>query len=238
MPIEHNPDYIHHTNPSMASAIREVVFGMEDGLVSTLGSITGIAAATQDPFTTVLAGFVIIGVESISMGVGSYISNKSQRQVDERKLFEEKTELKKFPKEEKQELYEIYLQDGWPKQLAKEMAEAASRDQKLFLNEMAYHELGVVPENMAHPFRNGLAMFVSYVVGGLVPILPYLILPIWTAVPVSIGLTLIGLFILGVVTTKFTKRNWVKAGLEMLLLAGLAAGVGYVIGQVVAGLQI
>ena len=66
-----NPNYIHHQdNGKNESTLRELVFGMEDGMVSTLGSITGIAVTTQDPFITLLAGLVIVGVESISMGVG------------------------------------------------------------------------------------------------------------------------------------------------------------------------
>ena len=111
--------------------MRQLVFGMEDGMVSTLGSITGIAAATQNPFTTVLAGVVIVAVESISMAVGSYLSSKSVRAIDERKLDEEREELKSFPKEEEQELVGMYVHDGWPKPLAQTMASVAAKNKKL-----------------------------------------------------------------------------------------------------------
>ncbi len=233
MPIEHNPDFVHHQHPGKAVLIREMVFGAEDGMVSTLGAITGIATATQDLFTTVLSGFVVIAVESISMGVGSYISTKSEREIDERKLYEEKKELHEFPEDEREELEKMYIDDGWPKQLARDMADAASQDHDLFLKEMAYRELLIIPDNLEHPVRNGFVMWISYIVGGIIPLVPYLILPLASAIVVSIGVTLVGLFALGSYTTRYTKRSWWKAGLEMLALASAAAVVGYAVGQAV-----
>jgi len=134
---------------------------MEDGMVSTLGTITGIAAATSSHFTVILSGFVIISVESISMAVGSYLSSKSVKSIDERKLSEEKEELNDFPMEEKKELVGMYVVDGWPKELAEKMAEVASKDEKLFLQEMAYRELGIIPEKMKNPLKNAISPFIN-----------------------------------------------------------------------------
>jgi predicted membrane protein (TIGR00267 family) len=233
MSIEYNPEYIHHQEKKSTSTFREMVFGMEDGMVSTLGAITGIAAATQNHSMIILAGMVIISVESISMAVGSYLSSKSARNIEERKIREEKTELQKFPEDEKKELIDMYVIDGWPQELAKTMAETASKNKKLFLQEMAYRELGIVPEKLENPLKNGLVMWLSYILGGGIPIFAYFFLPVMTAIFASIGLTLFSLFILGVYTTKYSKRSWWRAGLEMFVLAGLAALVGYFVGQLV-----
>lgn len=227
--------FIHHQEDGANTAtIRETIFGSEDGMVSTLGSVTGIAAATADPYTVLLAGCVIISVESISMAVGSYLSSKSERAIDERKLLEEKIELQDYPEEEKEELIGMYIADGWSRALAKDMAEEASKNKALFLQEMAYRELKVFPEDMENPTKNAVAMGISYIIGGSIPVLPYIFLPpsiqtIW----LSVGLTLFFLFLLGAVVTKYTKRNWVKSGLEMLVLAGVAAAIGYVVGQLI-----
>lgn len=231
--MEKRADYIHHQNPKIGAAMRELVFGMEDGMVSTLGSITGIAAATQDHFTVILAGLVIVSVESISMAVGSYLSTKSERSIDERKIEEERRELKQYPLEEKKELIEMYVHDGWTRTLAKEMAEQASKNKKLFLQEMAYRELKIIPDKMENPLRNGIIMGFSYVVGGLIPLLLYFFAPLDMAIVWSISVTLIGLFGLGVLTTRYSKRAWWRAGLEMLGLASAAALVGYGVGQLV-----
>ena len=107
--IHHNykDHYIHHQKSPFAEVLSEIVFGMEDGMVSTLGSITGIAVGSGGHFIVLLAGSVIIAVESVSMGIGSYLSNRSQEEVDERKLFEEKTEIREFPQEAKKELLDM-----------------------------------------------------------------------------------------------------------------------------------
>tara|TARA_Y100001970_G_scaffold279441_1_gene386808 strand:- start:2523 stop:3248 length:726 start_codon:yes stop_codon:yes gene_type:complete len=230
--INKNPAYIHHKEFGFMSTIKETVFGIEDGMVSTLGALTGIAAATKDPGMVLLAGFVVIAVESISMGVGSYVSSKSEKEVVERMLAEEKEEIEIFPKEEQEELYDMYIAGGWPKALAKKMAETAAKNNALFLQEMAYRELGIVPENGVHPLKNGLVMGVSYIVGGTVPLLPYLFLDVHLAITCSVLIALMGLFILGASITVYTKRPWFKAGLEMLILAGLATLVGYGVGQI------
>ena len=98
MVIPHNPNYIHHTQGKISSALlREIVFGLEDGMVSTLGAVTGIATATGSQFSTLLSGLVVVSVESISMAVGSYLSNKSEKDTDNRKLFEEKDSIVSLP---------------------------------------------------------------------------------------------------------------------------------------------
>ncbi len=225
--------FIHHRDPSTSAVVREIIFGLEDGMVSTLGAVTGIAAATSNQAIVILSGLVIISVESVSMAVGSYLSSKSQLDIDKRKLFEEKSEIHHFPDDEKQELAEMYVADGWTKKTANVMAEEASQNHKLFLQEMAYRELRIIPENLAHPLRNGLLMGGSYIVGGTVPLLTYLFLPLFLAIQVSVVSTFLALFVLGVLTTRFTRRKWWKAGLEMFGLACLAAAVGYLVGQVV-----
>ena len=234
MEKRYNLDYIHHKSSKLVSAIREVVFGMEDGMVSTLGAITGIAVGSYDKFTVILAGSVIIAVESISMGMGAYISSLSARDIKKRKLYEEKMEIKDFPLEETEELREIYINDGWPKDLATKMAQVASKDRELMLKEMAYHELEVSPSDKSNPWHNGLFMFFAYIVGGIIPLFAYFAFPLNVAIYISIIITLAGLFILGAGTTKYTKGNWLKMGSRVLLLGGVALLAGYAIGKLAA----
>lgn len=223
----YNPKFLHHQKSISAALLREVVFGMEDGMVSTLGAITGIAFGTGDQFTILLAGFVVVSVESISMGVGSYLSNKSENAMQKRILDEERQEIKLFLKEETEELVDMYIKDGWTKKTAETMANEAAKNPDLMLKEMAYRELGVSPIQEENPIKNALYMGVSYIVGGIVPLLSYLFLEIDTAIITSISTTLFALFILGAATTKYTKRNWLKAGAEMLILASIASAIGF-----------
>ena len=228
--------YNHGQNVHFGTILREVVFGMEDGMVSTLGAITGIAIGSQDHFIVLLAGMVIIAVESISMGIGSYLSNQSVKEVSARKLVEEKIELAEFPKEEKEELFQMFMRDGWPENLSRQMAEEASRNKELILKEMAYRELKIPVESSISPFKLGVSMFFSYIVGGAIPLIAYFVLPIALAIKVSILITLVGLFGLGAITTRYTKSSWLRSGLRVLLLGGIALLVGFWIGKLVVGL--
>lgn len=222
---------VHNLDIGIISAIREVIFGLEDGMISTLGVLIGVAVGTNNHFVIVLSGFVVIMVESISMGVGSYLSNKAVREVGGNKLREEHREISESPEEEKKELVGMYVKDGWPENLAREMAQTASEKKSLFLKEMAYRELFVHPERAEKLARGGVFMFLSYIIGGSIPLSAYVFLPSSTAMPVSVIVTFIGLFILGATATRFTKRRWWKAGLEMFFIAGVAALVGYFIGS-------
>ncbi|MFA6520427.1 MAG: VIT1/CCC1 transporter family protein [Candidatus Paceibacterota bacterium] len=225
-----NKNYIHHQKSSIANVLKEVVFGIEDGMVSTLGSITGIAIGSNNHSIVILAGIVIISVESISMGIGSYLSNISHEEMNKRKIEEEKEELRDFPEEEKEELYQMYLVNGWPKDLAREMSEAASKNETLILQEMTMHELNIPGDQESISIKGGVFMFFSYILGGVIPLLPYFILSTKDAIATSIVITLIGLFALGMGTAKFTKQPLLKASFRVLILGGIALAVGLVAG--------
>ena len=211
--------------------MREITFGMEDGMVSTLGAVVGIAIGSASQTTVVLAGAIIIAVESISMGIGSYIANSSQENITKAKIKEEKSQLKTQPQREKRELLNFFVADGWPKTLAQKMTKAAVRNKNLMFKEMGYRELRLPNQTKNLPVKNAFGMFLSYIFGGSIPLVAYFFLPINLAIPISIVVTLIGLFALGIYTSLFTKDNWFKAGLRILLLGGVALLVGLGIGN-------
>lgn len=226
--------YNHQDNTSIGSTIREVVFGMMDGMVSTLGAITGIAIGSQDQYTVILSGTIIIAVESISMSIGSYISNRSEYEVNQRRIEEEKEEIKNFPNQEKEELLQMFIRDGWPADFAKTMSDTASKDPNLMLKEMTQRELLITDSSPNDAIRNSLFMFFSYIIGGLFPLAAYLIIPIQNAMPISVIITLIGLFGLGAITTKYSKISWLKAGARVLLLGIIALVIGFLLGEIIS----
>lgn len=228
-PIPHRKDYIHHYQSSFADVLKEIVFGMEDGMVSTLGSITGIAIGSGNISIVLLAGVVIISVEAISMGIGSYVSNVSEEEMHARMIAEEKQELKDFAQAEEEELKEIYIENGWPAELSAQMAQTAAKNGDLFLHEMIVHELKV-PNTESVSAKGAMFMFFAYILGGLVPLSSYFFAPLGTAIPLSIGITLVGLFLLGMATTKFTKAPKAKSGIRMLLMGGAALVIGLLAG--------
>lgn len=222
----------HGTSDTVRARLRDAVFGTQDGLISTMGALTGIAAGTQNREAVVIAGFVIVAVESLSMAAGSYLSSKSQREYLERLLREEEEEIARDPEGERQEIWDMYRARGFADAEIDIIAKRLLSDPKLLLEDMAHKELGISPETLEEPFGNALVMGIAYVIGGFVPVAPYLLLPIAAAMPVSIAGTLLALFLFGGLKGRIVKQVWWRSGLEMLGIAGVAALVGFVIGQI------
>ena len=165
------------------------------------------------------------------MAAGSYLSSKSQREYLERLLKEEEEEIARDPEGERQELWEMYRSRGYADAEIEIIAKRLMSNPKLLLEDMAHKELGISPEALEEPLGNAFVMGTSYVAGGLIPVLPYLTLPISTAMPISIGGTLLALFLFGGLKGRIVKQSWWRSGLEMLAVAGVAALAGFFIGR-------
>lgn len=213
--------------------LREAVFGTQDGLISTLGALTGIAAGTRSGEAVIVAGFVIIVVESLSMAAGSYLSSKSQQEYLARLLKEEEEEIARNPEGERKELWDMYRARGYTDAEIEILARRLLSNPKLLLEDMAHKELGIFPEAQEVPLSNAAVMGTAYVAGGLVPVLPYLLLPVHTAMPISIAGTLTALFCFGGLKGRMVKQSWWRSGVEMLSVAGAAALAGFLIGHAV-----
>lgn len=215
---------------SMRSKMRDMVFGTQDGLISTLGVLTGIAVGTESQQAVVVAGCVIVAVESLSMAAGSYLSTQSNREYLERLLKEEERSIATNPEGEHQELLQMYRQRGFTDEEIKIIARRLFADKRWLLEDMAHKELGICPSQFENPASNALVMGLSYVAGGMVPVLPYLIFPIPKGMIVSIAGTVAALFAFGGIKGRLVHKSWVASGLEMLAVAGFACLIGLAIG--------
>lgn len=220
-----------HVN--LLDAIRELVFGLEDGLVSTMGAIAGIAAGTENGGVVVLSGLVIIAVEALSMTAGSYLSNKSHREMLEKKIADERERIELRPEEETEELRAMYLQRGFSEEEVGILVRRITGNKKLWLEEMVAKELHIGTSDLVEPNSRAVIMGISYVIGGAVPLVPYLVLPVEIALPVSIIATIAALYAVGYVKGRATGLSSMKSGGEMMLIASAAAFVAYLIGKAV-----
>jgi len=216
--------------------IRQVVFGVEDGLISTLGVLTGIAGGSNNRAIIILSGIVIVLVEALSMGAGTYLSSKSERQAQEKILREELDEIRKNPQAEKKELISFYKKRGYHDDEIKKMVRHVMKDEKLLLEEMAHKELGIVMGQYEKPLKNSVYMFFSYIIGGIVPVLPYFFLPVGYGIIFSIILACLSLFILGYYKGQLTETNKSKSGLEMLVIGAAVSAVAYLIGLLIGNI--
>ncbi|MFH1047364.1 MAG: VIT1/CCC1 transporter family protein [Patescibacteria group bacterium] len=215
------------------SSIRELVFGLEDGIVSTGGAVIGIAAGTGNDSVVVLSGFVIVIVEALSMAAGTYLSSKSKRQLLERRLRDEREEIETLPEEEIAELQEMYRERGFTTAEIEMLVHRVTQNKDLWLEEMACKELGIGLAQLSDNKNRAGVMWLAYSVGGLLPIAPFLLLPIQSAMVVTFVVSLTGLFAVGYWKGRVTKMNALRSALEMTAIAASAGVAGYVIGRLV-----
>lgn len=216
-------------------SLRDIVFGVEDSVITTLGVVLGVGSSGAPTGEILVAGAAAVIGGLISMGAGEYISTKSQVELLQREVAEERWRLRHEPQREMRELESRYVRRGFSPAEAKHFVRELSRHKKLLLRELLAEELGILPERFDNPARNAVIMSVAYVLGGLVPLLPFLVFSKVSAVSVSVGVSVGVLFLVGVWKTTVTRRPWLRSGLEMLAIGVLAAAAGYAFGSLYPG---
>jgi VIT1/CCC1 family predicted Fe2+/Mn2+ transporter len=221
-----------HTGAGSANALRAGVLGANDGLVSVLSLVMGVAGgglATGDIFIAGIAGLL---AGAGSMAIGEWISVQSARELFELQLDEEREELRNQPEFERQELIDIFVERGIAVDIATSAAESVLADPDKALETMAREELGFDPVEMGgSPFRAAGASFALFLVGATPPVLPFAFLSRSPAIYTSIFLSSIMLFVIGAATSRFTRRGPIFAGSRQLVVGLAAAGVTFAIGS-------
>ena len=226
-PRHHHEDW--HT--PKGRAIREIIFGMNDGLVTTIGFLAGVTSSIAQSRYILLAGIAEVVAGAISMSLGAYLATKSQREFFHSEIEQEKWEIEKTPEKEAQEIREIYGDMGFTRPEQEMIVDRVTSDKDLLLRFMKREELGLFDEHLDDPRRVALTMGISFVVGALPPIVPYFFIPDpHRAVVVAILLSVLFLFGAGVAKTRLTKVSPIRSGLEMTILGVAACLVGYGLG--------
>lgn len=213
-------------------SLRDIILGGQDGLVNVLGVILGVAAATSDARIVLVAGLAATFAESISMAAVAYTSFMAERDYYLSLLEREKEHIARKPKEEEEETKQIFEEMGFSGKLLSSAVEKIKRKKEIWLKLMMTHELGLTPT----PPSKGQILFtsttvgVSALVGSLIPLSPFLFLPVKPAVGISLLVSAATLFGVGYYKGKATKGDWVRSGLQILLIGITAAMVGYLIG--------
>ena len=168
----------------------------------------------------------------ISMATGSYLSSKAEKELHAAEIEKEARELEEKPEEEMAELIEIYQREGLTLEEAERLAERMAQDKQLWLKTLTEKELGLSPEMAESPTKDAMTMGFSFIAGAAIPILPYFFITSNIVIPVSIGITILTLFGVGVLKSKVTRKNPVRSGLEIVLIGSFSALLGYLIGAI------
>lgn len=222
------------------NALRAAVLGANDGLVSNLSLVMGVAGAELAGGAILITGFAGLLAGAISMALGEWLSVQSARELFASQLATEKAELAADPEEEIEELALIYQARGLPDDQALDLARRIIADPTSALETLAREELGIDPEELGgSAWEAAITSFVLFAIGAVIPVAPFVFLSGGTAVAVSIAVSTVGLFAVGAAITLFTGRTVLVSGMRQVLF-GLAAaavtyGIGWLVGVNVAG---
>lgn len=214
-------------------SLRAAVFGVNDGLVSNLSLVLGVAGANPEPRFILLAGIAGLLAGSFSMAAGEFVSMSAQREMFERQIALEREELYQTPDEEREELSLLYQAKGVPAAEADLMANRLITQPAAALDTMVREELGLDPESLGSPWGAAVSSLGAFAAGALVPVLPYVF---WTGIVafvLSAVLSAIALLGVGAAITLFTGRNPLLGGLRMLAIGAAAATVTFLVGRLI-----
>lgn len=216
------------------SSIREVVFGAQDGLVSTLAVVAGLAAAGVGHLVVLLGGAVSAVAGVLSMSIGTYLSSRAQQQVYEAELARERREIRDHPGEEVAELMAALVARGMPRADAVEVARRIARHPELLLSTLGVFELGLAPQRLGQPIRDAFVMGAAFAAASAIPVIPFVTARVMFALSVSAVLTIVALFLVGVVKGRLAQLSALRSGLEVVGLGVVSAAISFGLGRLAA----
>lgn len=224
-----------HRTLGGGNALRAAVLGANDGLVSNLALVMGVAGANPGRATVLLAGVAGLLAGAFSMALGEWISVTSAREAAEAQLAAEAEEIRMFPDDERDELALIYQAKGLPQADAQALAAQIMANPDTALSTLAREELGIVPEDLGSAWTAATASFLLFAIGAILPVVPFFV---WTgvgAIVVSSLVSALALFVVGGSITLLTGRSPWYSGARQVVLGLVAAVITYGVGSLVGG---
>ncbi len=222
-----------HRAAGQSGTLRAAVFGINDGLVSNLALVMGFAGAATGNHIIVLAGVAGLLAGAFSMAAGEYVSMQSQKELFQRQIDLEREELRFMPEKERGELAALYRAKGLSDEEAEMVASRLMQDPEHALDTKIREELGLDPDELGSPWGAAAYSFLTFGLGALIPLAPFLLASGLAAIAISVGLALSALFIVGALVSLLTGRNLVFSGIRQVSIGGAAALVTYVVGSII-----
>jgi len=214
------------------NALRAAVLGANDGLVSNLSLVMGVAGAAFSNQTVLVTGLAGLISGACSMAMGEWLSVQSSRELYQKQIATEADELAQVPDEEKEELVLIYQSKGMDRAAAQQTAERVMANKQDALDTLVREEIGVNPQELGGSAWSAAASsFFVFMIGAIFPVVPFFVLHGQSAVIASVVVSALALFATGAVTSIFTGRSAIRTGLRQVAIGVAAAAVTYGLGH-------
>jgi VIT1/CCC1 family predicted Fe2+/Mn2+ transporter len=231
------PDPTEPHETEFTSVLRPIVFGANDGLVSNLALVMGVAGAEPAPSIIVLAGIAGLIAGAFSMGVGEYISVRSQRELLDYHIAFQRKQLREVPDQERRILDEAYRAHGFSPEQASAFVDAVFADDEHAVRQLIFEEVGLDERSIGSPISAAIGSFLAFTAGAAIPLIPYLLGSGGPAFTASLLVSLVALALLGIGISRQTRRSPVFSAVRQVLLGGVAAAVTFAVGRFI-GVQI
>jgi VIT1/CCC1 family predicted Fe2+/Mn2+ transporter len=226
----HNEDW--HT--SKGRLIRDIVYAIDTGLVTTVSFIAGISVSLVTQEKILIASLIEVISGTIAIFFGSFISTRAQKHFFENQIDFERKEIETDPQKETEEIRVIFNEMGFDQNEQETAVKRITANKDLWLKFMIQEELGVSPGFIDNPYEIGILSSLSFIVGAIPAIIPFFIFRnVNTALIVSASIVLIFLFLVGIFKSRITKVKWHISGLETLAIGAVSCGAGFLLGRVV-----
>lgn len=220
---------VEEEHPHGGDWLEQIVFGLNDGLVTTLVFIMVVSGVGSSRLVLVVLGEILAG--GISMTLGGYLSSTTIRDIRSHRVATEREEIEQEPDEERQELHRIYYRKGLRGSLLDRVVDHLTADKDRWLHAMMADEHGMVEEDNGHALLDGLKIGASFIVGGLIPLIPFLI-PIPDPQIAAYVLTALTVIAFGALKSKYTLKGPLRSGLEFLVVVTFGSVAGALVGHV------
>jgi VIT1/CCC1 family predicted Fe2+/Mn2+ transporter len=224
--------HVWHDPHRQASGLSDIILGGQDGLVNVLGVILGVAAATHDPRIVLVAGLSATFAESVSMGAVAYTSTLADADYYEAERAREFRHIASVPCLEREEIRDIYLRKGFSGDKLEHIVDTITGDPETWVAVMMNEEHQLTPVDRRQALRAALIVGLAAVLGSLIPLAPFALLPVDSGMWVSVAITALVLFVVGAYKAHAMVGHPGRSGLEMAVIGTLSALVGYAIGAV------
>jgi vacuolar iron transporter family protein len=215
--------------------VRDIVIGMSDGLTVPFALAAGISGAVAATHIVVTAGLAEIIAGSIAMGMGGYLAARTDFEHYTIEQGREDWEIDHLPEKERVEVEDVFRSYGMSEAQITPVVNTMVADRKQWIDFMMKFELGLEKPNPQRATISALTIGLSYIFGGMIPLTPYILIPdLTTALYVSIGVTLLALFLFGFVKGRVTGTNPLRGGLQTVLVGGLAAAAAFILARLVS----
>jgi VIT1/CCC1 family predicted Fe2+/Mn2+ transporter len=219
-----------------SDTVRDVVIGMSDGLTVPFALAAGLSGTVHSTQIVVIAGLAEIAAGSIAMGLGGYLAARTDRDHYLSEREREMRETVDLPEKETEEVADVFRSYGMPEVDLAPVVKAICSDRKRWVDFMMRFELGFEEPDPKRARNSAATIAVSYVLGGLVPLAPYVLVgELYRALSLSVGVTLVALFVFGYVKGKMTGISPLRGGLQTVIIGGLASAAAFGLAKAISG---